>query len=105
MQAALGSSSSTPSGSSSIQSDLSPSQRIVGCSAYAGLAKGTGERGPSSGVGRREKVAAAHPDDSHVGALYAESLMDLHPWDLCFAESWKGADVKITSACFCQPGV
>jgi len=25
---------------------------------------------------------AAHPDDGDVGALFAESLMDLHPWDL-----------------------
>jgi len=24
----------------------------------------------------------AHPDDADVGALYAEALMDLHPWDL-----------------------
>ena len=28
------------------------------------------------------KVAAAHPGDADVGALHAESLMDLHPWDL-----------------------
>ena len=27
-------------------------------------------------------VWAAHPDDADVGALYAESLMDLQPWDL-----------------------
>lgn len=27
-------------------------------------------------------VHARHPDDPDVGAFYAESLMDLHPWDL-----------------------
>ncbi|HSO23348.1 MAG TPA: hypothetical protein VLT81_10585, partial [Chondromyces sp.] len=29
-----------------------------------------------------EGVFARFPDDADVGALYAESLMDLHPWDL-----------------------
>jgi len=28
------------------------------------------------------EVRAQFPDDGDVGALYAESLMDLHPWDL-----------------------
>ncbi len=27
-------------------------------------------------------VAAAHPEDADIGALYAEALMDVHPWDL-----------------------
>ncbi|TFG39830.1 MAG: tetratricopeptide repeat protein [Candidatus Aminicenantes bacterium] len=27
-------------------------------------------------------VYASYPDDGDVGALYAESLLDLHPWDL-----------------------
>ncbi len=27
-------------------------------------------------------VYAAHPDDGDVGALYAEALIDIHPWDL-----------------------
>lgn len=29
-----------------------------------------------------KKVHLQFPDDADVGALYAESLMDLHPWDL-----------------------
>ncbi|MFT4016814.1 MAG: hypothetical protein QM668_07605 [Agriterribacter sp.] len=29
-----------------------------------------------------KKVYAQYPDDPDIGALYAESLMDLHPWDL-----------------------
>ncbi|SCY69811.1 tetratricopeptide repeat protein [Flavobacterium caeni] len=29
-----------------------------------------------------KKVYQLYPDDPDVGALYAESLMDLHPWDL-----------------------
>ncbi len=29
-----------------------------------------------------EKVQAAYPDDADITCLYAESLMDLHPWDL-----------------------
>jgi tetratricopeptide (TPR) repeat protein len=28
------------------------------------------------------EVFEAHPDDADVGALYAEALMNLHPWDL-----------------------
>jgi tetratricopeptide (TPR) repeat protein len=42
------------------------------------------ERGPldQAFAAAMGKVAAAHPDDADVGALYAESLMDLHPWDL-----------------------
>lgn len=28
------------------------------------------------------EVWRVHPDDADVGALFAESLMDLHPWDL-----------------------
>lgn len=28
------------------------------------------------------KVWATYPDDNDVGTLYAEALMDLHPWDL-----------------------
>jgi tetratricopeptide (TPR) repeat protein len=38
------------------------------------------------------KVYERYPDDDDVGALYAESLMDLHPWDLWFhdgtAKEW-----------------
>ncbi len=29
-----------------------------------------------------KKVFQEYPDDPHIAALYAESLMDLHPWDL-----------------------
>ncbi len=29
-----------------------------------------------------KKVWEDHPDDQDVGTLYAESLMDLHPWDM-----------------------
>lgn len=29
-----------------------------------------------------EKVFQKHPDNADAGALYAESLMDLHPWDI-----------------------
>ncbi|MDB4584156.1 hypothetical protein N9164_13460 [Draconibacterium sp.] len=29
-----------------------------------------------------EKVFKAYPQDADIGTLYAESLMDLHPWDL-----------------------
>ncbi len=29
-----------------------------------------------------KKVYTQYPDDADIGALYAESLMDLHPWDL-----------------------
>jgi tetratricopeptide (TPR) repeat protein len=32
-----------------------------------------------------EKVAAAYPDDPQIAVLYAESLMDLQPWDY-----WEG---------------
>ncbi|REL33430.1 hypothetical protein DYD21_11700 [Rhodohalobacter sp. SW132] len=28
-----------------------------------------------------EKLANTYPDDQHIQALYAEALMDLHPWD------------------------
>lgn len=33
-------------------------------------------------AGAMKKVYAQFPDDPDIGALYAESLMDLHPWDL-----------------------
>ncbi len=29
-----------------------------------------------------KQVYLQYPDDANIGALYAESLMDLHPWDL-----------------------
>lgn len=29
-----------------------------------------------------KKVYQAYPSDADIGALYAESLMDLHPWNL-----------------------
>ena len=39
---------------------------------------------------------AAFPDDADVGALYAESLMDLQPWDLWTAEGQpKGRTLEI----------
>ena len=28
-----------------------------------------------------QKVAASYPDDDQIAVLYAESLMDLQPWD------------------------
>jgi tetratricopeptide (TPR) repeat protein len=28
-----------------------------------------------------EQLAESYPDDQHIKALYAEALMDLHPWD------------------------
>ena len=28
-----------------------------------------------------EELAESYPDDQHIQALYAEALMDLHPWD------------------------
>lgn len=36
-----------------------------------------------------KKVYEKYPDDPDIGALYAESLMDLHPWDLYEKESKK----------------
>ncbi len=33
-----------------------------------------------------EGVWASHPDDPDVGSLYAEALMNLHPWDLWNAD-------------------
>ena len=32
-----------------------------------------------------QKVAARYPDDDHTAVLYAESLMDLQPWDYWYA--------------------
>lgn len=32
--------------------------------------------------GAMKKVYEAYPDDADISALYAESLMDMHPWDL-----------------------
>ncbi|MGL1889071.1 MAG: hypothetical protein OCD76_21340 [Reichenbachiella sp.] len=29
-----------------------------------------------------KEATIQHPYDAHIGALYAESLMDLHPWDI-----------------------
>lgn len=42
------------------------------------------DRGPLDGAFAEamKGVWEAHPDDADVGALYAEALMDLHPWDL-----------------------
>ncbi len=39
-----------------------------------------------------KKVYAQFPSDPDVGALYAESLMDLHPWDLYDKETKKPRD-------------
>ena len=40
------------------------------------------------------EVRRAHSDDADVGALYAEALMDLHPWDLWYHDGspqpWTG---------------
>lgn len=35
------------------------------------------------------QVWKAHPDDDDVGCLFAESLMDLHPWDM-WENRWSG---------------
>lgn len=32
--------------------------------------------------GAMKKVYEAYPDDADISALYAESLMDMHPWDM-----------------------
>ncbi len=47
-----------------------------------------------------EKVHSAFPDDADITSLYAESLMDLHPWDLYDIQSnaphpWTGKIVKL----------
>jgi tetratricopeptide (TPR) repeat protein len=47
-----------------------------------------------------EKVHSAYPDDADITSLYAESLMDLHPWDLYDNQSnaphpWTGKIVKL----------
>ncbi len=36
------------------------------------------------------RVWKAHPNDADVGCLFAESLMDLHPWDM-WENRWSGA--------------
>lgn len=43
-----------------------------------------GDRGPldRAYAAAMHKVWQAHPDDADVGALFAEALMDLRPWDL-----------------------
>ncbi len=44
------------------------------------------------------KVVAAHPDDLEAATLYAESLMDLMPWDYYAADGTPKADTKIVLA-------
>src|SRR5262249_1973669 len=45
------------------------------------------------------KVWQQHPDDADVGALCAEALMDLHPWDLWehdgHAKAWTDEIVSV----------
>jgi len=42
-----------------------------------------------------QKVAARYPDDDQIAVLYAESLMDLQPWDYWAGSSPKGRTEEI----------
>jgi tetratricopeptide (TPR) repeat protein len=48
------------------------------------------------------EVRRAHPEDADIGALTAEALMDLHPWDLWRADGspqpWTGEIVALLEA-------